>query len=173
MVRRREVFPGRVTSLKKSLGIGIKMCWRPKGRDLITKMKIPCGPPSLIHLNSDEGGRTSSGDSSPFRDRNSADSAFPTVLFRATAWKEDIQGPWGKGPFLRSPRWGRLWTSWRKDEGARCFSLLFLEFWPVSIYITQLNPSKQEPGGRFFFFFFTSRHRNLYFLPALQTSAVK
>lgn len=155
MVGRREVFPGRVTSVKKSLGVGIKICWRPKGRDLIKKMKIiPCGPPSLLHLNSNKGGRASPGESSPLRDRNSANPAFPTVLSGATAWKKDIPGPQGKGPFLRSPRWGRLWTSWRKGEGARWFSLSFLELWPVSIYITQLNPPKQEPGGRFFFFFF-------------------
>lgn len=64
----------------------------------------------------------------------------------------------------------------KEGEEARCFSLPFLEFRPVSIYITQLNPQKQELGGRFFLpfsFFFSLRHGNLYFLPTPQTGAVK
>lgn len=31
---RREVFPGRVASLRKGCGVGIKMCWGPKRGDL-------------------------------------------------------------------------------------------------------------------------------------------
>lgn len=79
---RREVFHGRVTSLRKGCGVGIKMCWGPKRGDLIKEMKIiQCGPPSLLpQLNSAEGGRANTGEGSPLRDRNSANPAFLAVL---------------------------------------------------------------------------------------------
>lgn len=52
-------------------------------------------------------------------------------------------------------------------------SAFFLKSWPVSIYITQLNPQGHEPGGRFCPLFSSPRHENLYFLPIPQASAVK
>lgn len=106
-------------------------------------------------------------------DGNSANLALPTVL-PGTGASEDDQGLQGEGLFLRSDDTGCELLG-RKGEGARCFSLPFLESWPVSIYITQLNPQKQELGGRFFLslFFFSLRHGNLYFLRTPQTGAVK
>lgn len=79
---RREVFPGRVASLRKGCGVGIKMCWGPKSGDLIKEMKIiQCEPPSLLpQLNSAEGGRANAREGSPLRDGNSANPAFLAVL---------------------------------------------------------------------------------------------
>lgn len=97
IVAGREVFPGRVTSLRKGCRVGIKLCWGPKRGDLIKEMKIiQCGPPSLLpQLNSAEGGRANAGECSPLRDRNSANPAFLAVLPGA------VQGPQGQKPLTR------------------------------------------------------------------------
>lgn len=109
----------------------------------------------LISVQPREGGRASAGEGSPsLRGRNSANLALSTVL-HGTGASEDGQGPQGEGLFLRSDDTGCELLG-RKGEGARCFSLPFLESWPVSIYITQLNPQKQELGGRFFLSLFFS-----------------
>lgn len=157
---RREVFPGRVASLRKGCRVGIKMCWGPKSGDLIKEMKIiQCGPPSLLpQLNSAEGGRANAGQGSPLRDRSSANPAFLAVLPGAKRTMFRV-------PKVRSPWPGRLWTSGRNDEGSRQFSLSFSESWPVSIYITQLNPQKQERGGRSFSVSFLSATQKPLFSP--------
>lgn len=164
-----------MTRLRKGLGIGIKKCRSTKGGDLIKGVKIiACGPPSLLpHVASAEGGRANTGEGVPLRDRSSANPAFPTVLPEAAASEEDVQGPKARALFSEVPDDAGCQLPGRKSEGARWFSLPFLESWPVSIYITQLNPQKQEVGGRFFLFFSSPRHRNLYFLPIPQTGAVK
>lgn len=95
-----------MTRLWRGLGVGIKVCWGPKGGDLIKKMKvIPCGPPSLLpQLSAAEGGRATAGEGTPLRGGSSAQPAFPEVLPGAPASEEAVRSPQGKGPLLRSPQ---------------------------------------------------------------------